>query len=221
MCLAVEFLPDNLLFMWAKTPEGASLFLFTPQLSRTEFVRCLKDGPNDSSFCLNDFYFTGLEQVYDWGIIYAMAADLSCHWNVPCPQVFCSNHISLAGVTICNNDGIALCIILRSDLHPDRQAESLVHEMRHIWQYNTNQEKYFSNYRPFSELSGAYEEKYTEYMKQEAELDAEAFAWAFLHHEYKTPLNWDTHTDEINQIIEMRAREYLERPDEYALPLSA
>lgn len=47
---------------------------------------------------------------------------------------------------------------------------SIAHELRHVWQWRTDQRKYFDNYKSSSELG------IVDYNRQPAEMDAHAFA---------------------------------------------
>lgn len=55
--------------------------------------------------------------------------------------------------------------------NPD-QLFSIAHELRHIWQFHTDEQLYFSKYKPVESCSSV-----EEYNLQIAELDANAFAY--------------------------------------------
>ena len=220
--IAFDELSDGRTFQWIETTDKVHVLVFTPRFSFLQLGECLSKGPQDVLY--QNFSLGSSAYDPDSFMFYGEAAQLSDCLKIDCPQILFTDHLSLAGI-LCNNEKLPLgkphYILLHNQnrvINFQSQFKTLVHEMRHAWQHYTDPDKYFSDYHDLDYYRGRSKKKIDQYFQQEAELDAEAYALAYLHLVAETPLNWGTHSEETDQILESRAREYLENPEKYLLP---
>ena len=72
---------------------------------------------------------------------------------------------------------------------------SIAHELRHLWQYNTDPEFYFADYKPSDELG------IEEYNQQPAEVDAHAFAALVMEYMFGVYAMWESFSDKTCEMI--------------------
>lgn len=83
-------------------------------------------------------------------------------------------------------------------------AFAIVHELRHLWQYTTDKELYFADYRvreDFKDIDA--------YNLQPAELDAHAFAMAYMEERFGISPTFNNLADATFDSIQNRADEIL------------
>lgn len=78
---------------------------------------------------------------------------------------------------------------------------SIAHELRHLWQYNTDPEFYFADYKPSDELG------IEEYNQQPAEIDAHAFAALVMEYMFAAYATWRSFSHETCEMIFDRMEE--------------
>ena len=92
--------------------------------------------------------------------------------NISIPVVsFDTSHFeSSTTMAQCNSSGTTIYLRKLEKLNPD-YLFSVAHELRHIWQIQTNKDIYFSNYKTVKQCKNL-----DEYNLQPAEIDSNAFA---------------------------------------------
>ncbi len=78
---------------------------------------------------------------------------------------------------------------------------SIAHELRHIYQYQTDEQFYLSKYKPSSECSSV-----EEYNLQIAEVDANAFASIIMTDFFSMKPQWNGLSDKVIDAIEKRIK---------------
>lgn len=227
--VAVDELPEGQSSYWGETEKGDLVLLFTSSLSPFGLEVRLEKGPQDNERILMP-PFQLLTQVHslmkcsDLSKIYHVASLVASTLNIPCPQVFPSDRMSLSGELYCNGKlagGKPYIILIKAGKSLISIYKTISHEIRHAWQHYTDPEKYFSDYHVLSDYPGNREEKCDLYFRQEAELDAEAYALAFTHYHFDLPLNWRQYSEITSKNLESRAKEYLACASEFHMSLGA
>lgn len=90
--------------------------------------------------------------------------------SVPSVSFDISNFSTDTMMAQCSQDGSTIFLKKYDKPNPD-QLFAIAHELRHIWQLKSDEQFYFSAYKPIELCSSA-----EEYNLQPAELDANAFA---------------------------------------------
>lgn len=78
---------------------------------------------------------------------------------------------------------------------------SIAHELRHIYQYQTNEEFYLSGYKPSNKCSSV-----EEYNLQIAEVDANAFASIVMTDFFSIKPQWNSLSNKVINAIEKRVK---------------
>ena len=105
-------------------------------------------------------------------MIYDFIKDICDILNIKTPSVSFDVSIFPTATTLaaCSPDGLTIHLKEYNKPNPD-QLFAIAHELRHIWQIQTDEKLYFADYKP-SNLTASVEE----YNLQFAEIDANAFA---------------------------------------------
>ena len=193
---APDFCPT--LCIMEDLPEGKSYMKYSD-------ILLLKQGTIiDASMTVNNIDYLPFTSFADFSFdIYKMATIACEKMKIKCPQILPGSEMGqLRGVIYQNKSNLSKLLVLRPGMHYKDTLEVLFHELRHAWQHETNHSFYFSNYR-FLDT----EIDLQEYMRQPAELDAEAFSVRMMvdMDMEKYPVMRSI-SNEINRIIEKKAK---------------
>ena len=105
--------------------------------------------------------------------IYSVALHVCSLLQIQCPLILPSKSLSgVRGEAYQNSRNLTKLILLRSGMGLQETIEVLLHELRHAWQHEKHQNRFFDNYKF---LSSGIDLK--TYCMQPAEIDAEAFSF--------------------------------------------
>lgn len=98
----------------------------------------------------------------------------------------------------CNIDGNTIYIRKTDKPNPD-YLFAIAHELRHIWQIQTNKSKFFDYYKPREDCNSV-----EEYNLQLAEVDANAFAAIIMTNYFHLQPQWNGLTNKVIKAINAR-----------------
>lgn len=220
LILSTERCPDMvpiyrklLTFYAKKKDECPSLFVVEDLPDGLSYIKCsdiliVKCGiPLDHSMTRDNYRYRGSIPLYSFKDtsydIYALTLLACDRMNIRSPQIILSNELKdMRGIARQDNNDLTKLIELRVGMDLSETAEVLFHELRHAWQHEKHPNKYFSNYKYLD--TGIEME---EYMKQPAEIDAEAFSVRMMVEMgmEKYPVRRKSF-DDLNKIIEAKAK---------------
>lgn len=97
----------------------------------------------------------------------------------------------------CNLSGDTI-YLRKANLNPD-YLFAIAHELRHIWQIQTNKSKFFDYYKPREDCNSV-----EEYNLQLAEVDANAFAAIIMTNYFHLQPQWNGLTNKVIKAINAR-----------------
>ena len=151
----------------------------------------------------------------DHSDLYGCAAVVSKILSIRCPQLVVMDSSIMghnAGILL-NNGDFPKAILIKDTLPFERKFKTIAHEMRHAWQHITNPSYYFADYH-FS-----MDKVVEEYRQQVAEVDAEAFARAFCHFVFDTPVQTHRYSADTDQMINELAEKMVASPLDYGISI--
>lgn len=120
--------------------------------------------------------------------------------NIEVPEVRILKDEALTDTTLaCVIDGVVYVKTMKPS--PDLLF-SAAHELRHLWQAETDRDLYFKDYKTLREL-----EDVDAYNQQLAELDANAFASAIMAANFGISPTFDALSEDTKALIKARAKE--------------
>ena len=144
----------------------------------------------------------------DISTFYGMASLIATKLDMRCPPIFmrkrderhsyngnCYNNDfgKTTYIEICEREGFSFI----------DYVENLAHEMRHCWQHETDNAKYFSNYKYFLDYAA---EKIEQYYLQPAEIDARAYGLLFVNavtgRKYEPEMQYDSVNNAVKERME-------------------
>lgn len=100
----------------------------------------------------------------------------------------------------CQPESNTICLARENNVNPD-YLFSIVHELRHIYQYQTDEQFYLAGYKSADKCSSI-----EEYNLQIAELDANAFASIVMKDFFSLQPQWNNLPDSVKKAIREREK---------------
>lgn len=144
---------------------------------------------------------------------YAEALDICGDLRIRCPQIIHTTDPAIVknmgGCTIQLFGDTYPIVFINANASNGCIAQTIPHELRHIWQHKYKEKKYFSNYVFCNDPKG--DEDIRSYYLMPAEVDAEAFSFRrSIYHKTATfPVMWYKDYPDVNAVIEERARKMI------------
>ncbi len=144
--------------------------------------------------------------------LYTLATFVANTLRIACPQILMISDMGMVGAAgmagLALNAGGTDCrttmILLNSQVSFTEQCKSLIHEMRHAWQHEKHQIRFYGKdnekYRYWTDYP---EDKKQAYYLQKAEIDAEAFAWRVMKDTFGADYTGTKHYDEVNRKLKL------------------